>query len=175
MTTAARRRIVAKEAPPQHDAAERGWMVMGAHDLLAFHDATKRLPNRGWTTYEAGERWSEDLGRDVNVMGVERDVEQFRVSLVTVMLIGDNDALAKLERRADKANILFELDDGIANVGPGPDTYDASDRDTDEKAIQIAIDSEDAMAYFIRGARDANLLKGVTINVPDLTQRMGNF
>lgn len=178
-TQSARRRVVAREAATQadkQDAAPNGWMVMDALDLLVFHDQTKKLPNRGLTTYDAGEQPNDDDDSApwVRVYGTERDGVNLKTSLVAVMLTGEGDAfqdtLLKLEKRAEKAGLPFSPDDGVAHVGTNARDYAVEDRNTPEKVIEITAQAEDAMASFIRGAREAGLLKGVTINVPDLSQ-----
>lgn len=173
MAQAARRRIVAKERLPQE--APNGWMTMGAHELLAFHAQTMALKDRGFSTYDAGEAWSDDLQRDVPVFGTYRTAANLQTSLVAVMLTGTGklfaDTSLRLQRRADKMGMPFEADTGVAHVGVEARDFDAADRDTAAKVLTLSIEAEDAMAAFIRSARDGGLLAGVTINVPDLSQR----
>lgn len=172
----ARRRVVAKEQVQQTDAPH-GWMVMQPLDLLAFHAETRALPDRGFTAYDAGEQPSDDDDDAawVRVYGTSREAANLQTSLVAVMLTGEGsafqDTLVKLEKRADKANMPFSADDGVAHVGVNARDFAVEDRDTPEKVVAISISAEDAMADFIRGAREAGLLKGVVINVPDFSQR----
>lgn len=159
-----------------NDEPDFGWTTMTPDDLLAFHAATKGMKDRGLEAYDNGTR-EGSRGQEVRVYGVTRSGANMQVTLVAAKLVGngpDFDAnIAKLERRAVKARMPFDGagNDGVALVGVEAEDFVPGDRNAPRKVINLVTRAEDAMASFISGAREAGLLKGVTIHVREAQEQ----